>query len=135
MMVPARVASACSPSGSVKRATPKSVSLAWPAASTITLAGLTSRWMMPASCANSSASSSSVIRRKILLEVEALLGVEGVLELAALDVLHHDVRELAFGAEVVHLDDVAVVEPRHRAHLALEAHGIVLARSPRRACA
>ena len=56
------------------------------------------------------------------VEVEALVGVEVILEFLALDVLHHDVREVAFGAEVVHLDDIAVVEPRHGAHFALEAH-------------
>ena len=48
-----------------------------------------------------------------LLQVEALLGFEVVLQFLALDVLHDDVREIALGAEVVHLDDVAVVEPRH----------------------
>ena len=58
-----------------------------------------------------------------LLELEALVGVEVVLQFLALDVLHHDVRQVAFGAEVVHLDDVAVVEPRDGAHFALEAHG------------
>jgi hypothetical protein len=58
-------------------------------------------------------------------QVERVLGVEVVLELLALDVLHHDVRELAFGAEVVHLHDMGMVEPRHGAHFALEAHGIV----------
>ena len=54
-------------------------------------------------------------------QIEGLLGSEVVLELFPLDVLHHDVGELALGAEVVHLHDVRVVEPRHGAHLALEA--------------
>ncbi len=56
-------------------------------------------------------------------EVVPLVGVEVVLELLALDVLHHDVREIALGSEVVHLHDVAVVEPRDGAHFTLEAHG------------
>ena len=54
-----------------------------------------------------------------------MLGVEVVLELLALDVLHHDVREIAFGSEVVHLHDIGMVEPRHGAHFALEAHGVL----------
>jgi hypothetical protein len=57
-------------------------------------------------------------------EVEALACLEAVLELLALDVLHHDVREIAFGGEVVHLHDIGMVEPCHGAHFALEAHGI-----------
>jgi len=57
------------------------------------------------------------------LEVETLIGVEVVLEFPALDELHDDVRKITFGAEVVYLDDIAVVEPRHRAHFAFEAHG------------
>jgi hypothetical protein len=59
-------------------------------------------------------------------EVEPLLCMEVILELLALDVLHDDVRELALGAVVVHLHDVRVVQARHGAHFALEAHGIVL---------
>ena len=58
-----------------------------------------------------------------------MLGIEVVLELLALDVLHHDVREIAFGAEVVHLHDVGMVEPRHGAHFALEAQGNLACRS------
>ncbi len=37
------------------RAMPKSVTLAWPASSTITLCGLKSRWMTPWLCANPAA--------------------------------------------------------------------------------
>ena len=63
-------------------------------------------------------------------EVERVLGVEVVLELLALDVLHHDVREIAFGAEVVHLHDMGMIEPRYGAHFALEAHRILARGGP-----
>ncbi len=42
-----------------------------------------------------------------------------------MDELHHDVREVALGAEVVHLHDVGMVEPRYGTHFAPEAQGIV----------
>ena len=62
------------------------------------------------------------------LQVEALVRVEEVLEFLALDELHDEVGDVAFLAEVVHLDDVRMVEPRDRLGLAHEAHRIVLGR-------
>ena len=62
-MVPACVRSTEVLSESCTRATPKSVSLVRACASSITLAGLMSRWMMPALCAKSSASHSSHMMR------------------------------------------------------------------------
>jgi hypothetical protein len=81
--------------------------------------------MTPASCAKFERVEQLGHQADDGAEVEALAGLEAVLELPALDVLHHDVREVAFGGEVVHLHDIGVVEPRHGAHFALEAHGIV----------
>ena len=60
------------------------------------------------------------------LHFEALVGVEEVLELLALDELHHDVRDVAFFAEVVHLHDVGMVQPRDRLRLAHEPHRVFL---------
>ena len=58
------------------------------------------------------------------LDVEAFVRVEEVLEFLALDELHHDIRDFAFGAEVVHLHDVGVVQPRDRLGLAVESHRV-----------
>ncbi len=63
-----------------------------------------------------------------LLQVEALVGVEEVLELLALDELHDEVGNVVLLAEVVDLDNVRVVEPRHRLRFAYEPHREVLAR-------
>ncbi len=63
-----------------------------------------------------------------LLKLEALVGVEEVLELLALDELHDDVGDVALLAEVVHLDDVRMVQPRDRLRLAHEPHRILFGR-------
>ena len=63
-----------------------------------------------------------------LLEVEALVGVEEVLEFLALDELHHEVGDFALLAEVVHLHDIGVVQARDGLGLADEPHGEVLGR-------
>jgi hypothetical protein len=52
------------------------------------------------------------------LDVEALVGVEEVLQLLAADELHHQVGDVAFLGEVVDLHDVRMVEPRDRLRLA-----------------
>ncbi len=62
------------------------------------------------------------------LDVEALAGVEEVLEFLALNELHHDVRDFALGAEVVHLHDIRVVQPRDRLGLAIETHRVLARR-------
>ncbi len=62
-----------------------------------------------------------------LLQVEALVRIEEVLELLALDELHDEVGNFVLLAEVVDLDDVRMVEARHGLRFAHEAHGEVLA--------
>ena len=62
------------------------------------------------------------------LQVEALVRVEEGLEFLALDELHDEVGDFAFLAEVVHLDDVRVVQPRDRLGLAHEPHRVILGR-------
>ena len=59
-------------------------------------------------------------------DVEALVRVEEVLEFLALDELHDNVRDFAFRAEVVHLHDVRVIQPRDRLGLAVETHRVFL---------
>ena len=59
-------------------------------------------------------------------DVEALGGVEEVLQLLAADELHHEVGDVAFLGEVVDLHDVRVVEPRDGLRLAREAHRVIL---------
>jgi hypothetical protein len=61
-----------------------------------------------------------------LFQLEALVRIEEILELLALDELHDDVGDLAFLAEVVHLDDVGMVQPRDGLGLAHETHRIFL---------
>ena len=63
-----------------------------------------------------------------LLQLEALVGVEEILEFLALDELHDDVGDFAFLAEVVHLDDMGMVQPRDGLGLAHEPHGVFLGR-------
>ena len=86
----------------------------WPLASTITLAGLMSRWIDARLVREVERLEQLAHHAEDRLQVEALLRVEGVLELLALDVLHDDVVEVALGAEVVHLHDVGVVQPSRR---------------------
>jgi hypothetical protein len=59
-----------------------------------------------------------------LLGLEALVVVEAVLEIASADELHDDEGDVAFLAEVVHLDDVRVVEPGDRLRLLAKAHRV-----------
>ena len=54
-------------------------------------------------------------------DVEAFARVKAVLELLAMDVLHDDIGHIAFGTEVVDLNDVAMVETCYRAHFPFEA--------------
>jgi hypothetical protein len=60
------------------------------------------------------------------LQVEALVRIEEGLELLPLDELHDEVGDVALLAEVVHLHDVRVVEPRDGLRLAHEPHRIFL---------
>jgi hypothetical protein len=60
-----------------------------------------------------------------LPRLEANVVVEAVLEVLAADELHHDERDVGLLAEVVHLDDVRVVQPRHRLRLFAEAHRVL----------
>ena len=112
------------------RATPKSASFTRRCASSITFAGFTSRWITPASCAKSSASSSSPMMRTASAGVEPFLRLEEAAQLAPLDELHHQVGDVVLHAEVVHLDDVRVVEPRDRLRLAGEPGRSTRVRSP-----
>ena len=59
-------------------------------------------------------------------DVEALVRVEEVLQLLAADELHHQVGDVAFLGEVVHLHDVRMVQPRDGLRLAREPHRVVL---------
>src|SRR6185436_1288935 len=59
------------------------------------------------------------------LEVEALVRVEEVLQLLAANELHDQVGDVAFLGEVVHLDDVRMVEPRDGLRLARKPHRVV----------
>ena len=63
-----------------------------------------------------------------LLQLKSLVGVEEGLEFLALDELHDEVRDVAFLAEVVDLDNVRMVEPRDRPRFAHEAHRVILGR-------
>ena len=60
------------------------------------------------------------------LQLEALLRVEEIFQLLALDQLHDDVRDIALLGEIEHLDDVGVVQARHCLRLAREARRILL---------
>lgn len=75
----------------------------------------------------------TILTRKLDPEAARMIAVRFEREVRAVARLNHrnivqvydfgTEGELAFGAEVVHLDDIAMVQPRHGAHLALEAHG------------
>ena len=103
------------------RAMPKSVTFARPSASTMTLCGLRSRWMIPRRCAKRAA------RRTWIDEVDRADGVQRrlvldeLLERAAVEVLHRDVVGAVPLAAVVDRDDVLVLEPGGVRRLAAEA--------------
>ena len=53
------------------------------------------------------------------------LGVEMLVEIAAIDVLHHQIDMPIMLADIVNGQDMGVLQSRHRARLALETLGIV----------
>src|SRR4029079_8143740 len=63
-----------------------------------------------------------------LPRLEAHAAVEALLQVLAPDEGHDDERDLALLAEVVHLDDVRMVEARDRLRLLLEPRGILARR-------
>ena len=102
-------------------ARPKSRIFAWPRAVTKMLAGLMSRWTMPAVCAASSASAISMRERKQLVHFERALG-DGVLERHAVEKFHGDEADAAFAfADFVDGADVVVIERGGGAGFAAEA--------------
>ncbi len=60
------------------------------------------------------------------LQLEALVGVEEILEFLALNELHDDVGDVGLLTEVVHLDNVGMVEARDGLGLAHEPHRVFL---------
>ena len=60
--------------------------------------------------------------------LELLLGIEEATQLAALDVFHHQVGHVALLGEVVHADDVGMVQAPGGLRLARELRGIHLRR-------
>ncbi len=102
-------------------ARPKSRIFAWPRAVTKILAGLMSRWTMPAVCAASSASAISIASDKKLVHLERALG-DGVLERHAIEKFHGDEADAAFAfADFVDGADVVVIERGGGAGFAAEA--------------
>ena len=92
-----------------------------PSAVTLMLPGLRSRWMMPFSCAASSAEAIWRARAQRLLERKTRRRTRALREhlgkRLTLDELHHQV----IGADVVQRADVGMIQRRHGAGFALEA--------------
>ena len=74
--------------GSSALASPKSSTFTTPSARSLMLAGLRSRWMIPCSCAASSASAICLRDRQRLVEGQRAAG-EALRQILALDQLHH----------------------------------------------
>ena len=91
------------------------------------LAGLMSRWMMPAVCAASSAS--AIWMPEVEHRVQAQwTGGEAILQRRALQILHDDERPTVLLADVVDGADVRVVQRRGRLRFAREpAQGLGIA--------
>ena len=105
---------------SIARAIPKSSRVTWSSVPTMTLVGLTSRWMTPCWWAKSSASASGRSRRIDPVDRERLVGADDLAQRAPLDEVHHDVVVVVLLADVVDQDDVRVAQPGRDRRLALE---------------
>ena len=105
----------------IARAMPKSSTFTRSSASTITLPGLMSRWMMPARCARPPARLPPA-RRFRPPRRPAAGGVVAGAARGSLPgrALHHDEASVAVAPAVVHGDDVGVVQRGRRPCLALE---------------
>ena len=105
--------------GSASLARPKSSTFTVPSGRTLMLAGLRSRWMMPCSCA---ASSASTICRAIGSASSSGSGPsrDAVGQRRPLDELHHERARAATLFEAVDLRDVRVIERGQELGFALE---------------
>ena len=90
-----------------------------PSSRTLMLAGFRSRWMIPCSCA---ASSASAICRAIGSASSSGIGAarDPLRQVLALDQLHHQRADVADRFEAVDVRDVRMVERRERLRFALE---------------
>ena len=84
-----RLAALAAPAGSIAFARPKSSTFTVPSARTLMFAGLRSRWMMPCSCA---ASSASAICRAMGSASSSGIGAarDALRQILALDQFHHE---------------------------------------------
>lgn len=95
----------------IARAIPKSMILASPLPSIITLAGFTSRWIRPTPWAAASARHSDSVMARARRMGESPFFSEDLLQGVPLDVLHRDPVDPVVGARVVDGHHVRVVEP------------------------
>ncbi len=120
--------------GSSTRAMPKSISFRTPSSRTITFSGLRSRWMTPASCACPSARASCWITSAASSGGKRRSRSAKHLQRLAPDQLGDQERVLGGRrvGEVEHLEDVGVLQPRHRPGLAGQPRaGVLLPRQVR----
>jgi hypothetical protein len=90
--------------------------------------GLRSRWMMPCECASSSAPQTCISIGTARSTGSGPSRAHRLVEVLALEVLHHDVERAVLELAVEeHLHGVRVGEVAHRARLAAEARDEVLA--------
>ena len=106
--------------GSIAFARPKSRTLTVPSGRSLMLAGLRSRWMIPCSCAASSASAICLRDRQRLVERNRPLG-DPIRQRRPLDQLQHQRRDAVGLLQAVDLRDVRVVERGEDFGFALEA--------------
>src|SRR6202022_981606 len=112
------------PVGSMAFASPKSSTFTVPSRRTLTLAGFRSRWMIPCSCAASSASaicfaigSASAIGDRA--------ACNALREVSALDEFHHEGGDASAFFEPIDGGDVRMIQRGERLSLALEAREAV----------
>ena len=107
------------PAGSIAFARPKSSTFTVPSARTLMFAGFRSRWMMPCSCA---ASSASAICFAIGSASSSGIGAarDALRQVLALDEFHHERAHAAGFFEAVDVRDVRMVQRRERLRFARE---------------
>ena len=109
-----------SPLPSVSRAMPKSTTLTDPSWKT-TLAGLMSRWTMPAAWADASPPRHGLPDGQAPVEGQGAVGGNGLGDRRAVEQLHDEVGHVVVLAGVVEGDDVGMVQAGGGVHLAAEA--------------
>ena len=103
------------------RAMPKSMTLTWLVSESITLPGLTSRWMMWCLWLKSRAAHMSATTSQATAESKRPSAMQDLFEGAAVDELHHHVGDAGVFAGVEDGDDVGVVQGGGVLGLALES--------------